>query len=272
MMVRQPILLHMHLFKNAGSTFDWALHRTFGEAFVDHRDDQEMRGNPSYLHTYLKERPQVTALSSHWLPMPLSPPLLEHCALIAFLRDPMERALSVYRFERHQTVSHPGTEQAKRTTFAEYVAWRLQPSTGPVLRNYQVRMLSGVYPGAGDDEQLSLAEAHLGQFALLGLVDRFDESMVLLEELLRESIPNIDLAYRRQNVSDPSDRRDFHERRVSIESQLGSAYDQLEAENRLDSQLYQRAAKAFDERWKALADNTEKLSQFRQRCGELVSE
>ena len=33
------VILHYHLFKNAGSTLDWSLQRQFGAGFVDHRDD-----------------------------------------------------------------------------------------------------------------------------------------------------------------------------------------------------------------------------------------
>ena len=36
---RRHVLIHAHLFKNAGTTFDFSLQRSFGEQFVDHRDD-----------------------------------------------------------------------------------------------------------------------------------------------------------------------------------------------------------------------------------------
>ena len=39
----RPVILHCHLFKNAGSTLDWSLHKQFGSTFVDHRDGDSMR-------------------------------------------------------------------------------------------------------------------------------------------------------------------------------------------------------------------------------------
>jgi hypothetical protein len=37
------VILHNHLFKNAGTTIDWSLGRELGSAFVDHRDDAGMK-------------------------------------------------------------------------------------------------------------------------------------------------------------------------------------------------------------------------------------
>ena len=39
----RPVILHCHLFKNAGSTLDWSLQRQFGSTFIDHRDGDSMR-------------------------------------------------------------------------------------------------------------------------------------------------------------------------------------------------------------------------------------
>ena len=39
----KQVILHGHIFKNAGTTLDWALKRSFGKAFVDHRRDDQMR-------------------------------------------------------------------------------------------------------------------------------------------------------------------------------------------------------------------------------------
>ena len=88
------------MFKNAGTTFDWSLARYFGEGFTDHRDDDAMREGASYLADWLEQHPQCRALSSHWITPPL--PDWQNLCLCLFLRDPIERARSVYQFERAQ--------------------------------------------------------------------------------------------------------------------------------------------------------------------------
>jgi len=60
------ILIHTHIFKNAGSSYDGALRNFFGEAFVDYRDDQDIvRGKMDYLLEYLDTHPDIQAFSSH---------------------------------------------------------------------------------------------------------------------------------------------------------------------------------------------------------------
>ena len=50
------VILHGHIFKNAGTSFDWSLERSFGEAFVDHREDKLMReGRDKHLEAFLTE-------------------------------------------------------------------------------------------------------------------------------------------------------------------------------------------------------------------------
>ena len=268
---RRSVLLHLHLFKNAGSTFDWSLQQGFGSAFCDHRDDAAMRGKPTYLRTFLEENEDLRALSSHWLPLPVPPSELVTAHTVVLLRDPIERMASVYAFERRQQVEHAGTAHARSMEFGDYVRWRLEPGTGPVIRNYQMRMLSGNHPGPDSDAQLEVARAALRNRLYAGLVHRYDESMCLLEHELGGEFPNLDLAYRRQNVSDPADDRSLRERRRDVEAQLGDLREAALAANARDMALFAAAESAFTQRRQALPKREKKLAAFRERCAALAS-
>jgi hypothetical protein len=259
--VPAPLLLHAHLFKNAGSSFDWALARCFGEAFLDHRDDEAMRGRPAYLRALIEARDDLRALSSHWLPLP-PPATRRQVYPVALLREPLARLRSVYDFERRQAVDHPGTRKARVAGFRDYVAWRLTPGTGPVLRNYQTRMLSGRYPGNDDEAQAAAALATIELFPVLGLVERFDETMVLLEERLSDTFPDLDLAYVGQNISE----REPGAGRNSVEEDLGDLLDDVRAVNARDIALYEHAVRRFEKQWRALPDADRRLAAFRDRC------
>ncbi len=66
------VIAHGHIFKNAGTTFDWSLQRNFGDGFLDHRDDKKMRERgASHLLELVREQPGLQALSSHCLCRPL---------------------------------------------------------------------------------------------------------------------------------------------------------------------------------------------------------
>lgn len=261
-----PVLVHAHLFKNAGTTFDWSLARHFGSQFCDHRDDAQMRGNPDYLKSFLLEHPQLRAVSSHWLPLPLPQMTERGLHPVIFLRDPIARIASVYAFERRQEVDHPGTRMAREGSLLEYVRWRLEAQTGPVLRNYQTRMLSGEYPGSGTEEQFERALSVLEAIPVVGLVERYRESIVLLEENLGQTFPGIDLAFQRQNVSDEKDRRDIAQRRRDLEAELGDLLAEVLDANRLDLQLYDLAQSRLQEAWEALDRREERLQQLDTRC------
>jgi len=92
------VIIHNHLFKNAGTTIDFSLKANFGEKFVDHRDDAAMAEGPNYLGPYLEKNPDIVALSTHTLVLPL--PSLDgmYLPMIMMLRHPIERVTSIYHF------------------------------------------------------------------------------------------------------------------------------------------------------------------------------
>lgn len=230
-----------------------------------------MRGQPAYLRDYLEAHGDLRSLSSHWLPLPVLPSEVVEPHTVVLLRDPLERMASVYAFERRQAVEHAGTERARALDFQDYIRWRLEPGTGPVIRNYQMRMLAGNHPGPDNDAQLEVARATLRRDVHVGLVHRYDETMCLLEYELAQAFPGLDLAYRRQNVSQPGDERSAAERRHAVEAQLGDLRDAALAANARDLALLEEAESAFALRWQALPRREERLAAFRARCAALAT-
>lgn len=262
----KPVLVHAHLFKNAGTTLDWSLGRSFGTGFCDHRDDAQMRGNPEYLADFLTKNSQLRALSSHWLPFPL--PCIAGVELhpLVILRDPIERILSVYEFERRQAVDHPGTKKAREGDLQSYVSWRIDVGTGPVIRDYQVRMLSGEYPGKDIESQFQQAITLLESLPAIGLVERYRESAVLFEHALSGAFPELDLSFQRQNVRDSNDQRSPDERRAAVEYQLGDLLQAVRDANSFDIALYDRACKLFEDSWGSLDGSEARLAELDARC------
>lgn len=268
------VLVHGHIFKNAGSTFDWSLQRSFGDGFLDHRDDQLMvKEGAEHVRELVLAQPGLAALSSHHLCNPL--PEIDGVAFVPvyFLRHPLERIASVYSFEKQQDAQTPGAIEAKKKSFPGYVAWRMQPDVARTIRNYQTLFLAGRLRRPSD-QALGLgvfgrAMATLRSVTRIGIVDRYDESMLLLEQSLRPLFPEIDLAYVKQNVSRKLASASLETRISKVLSQLGPQAHKAIDENSLDLALYQLVNQRLDESIAEIPDFHTRLEAFRARCDAL---
>ena len=271
----RDIILHGHIFKNAGTTLDWSLARSFGDAFLDYREDQAMRRQGGrHLAELLAGRCDLVALSSHHLPRDV--PALSGVRLhsIYLLRHPLLRIRSVYDFERVQQADTLGAKAAKQMTFREYVAWRMQPDTPPTIRNFQTLYLAKKKRSRAGSARLLTQFVDALVFAqslpVVGIVEQYDESMVLLEEKLRAQLPTLDLAYLPQNVSaSPVAARENGQRVALILQELGELGNTVIDSNSYDLALYKAAQESLAAATSKLPDFADKLARFRERCRSL---
>lgn len=268
---KRVIILHNHLFKNAGSTIDWALQNNFGDTFVDHRDDDQMRKGESYLKPYLCTNKRIKALSSHHLTMPLPKIARTQLLSIIILRHPIERVKSVYNFEKNQiSDTHPGVIHARKLPLKDYIEWRMKPEVGATIRNFQSRrMLPPRKIGqekftSGDIASLNRQIQHI---EMIGLVHRFDECMVLFEEQLRKIYSKIDLSYIAQNVNQASSSLSLEAKLEQLKSEIGKeTYELLIENNQQDLALFADAEMEIETRISKIKNFPTKLANFQDRC------
>lgn len=267
---KRVIIIHNHVFKNAGTTIDWALRKNFGKAFVDHRDDRNMQRGAEFLGPYLKESSWIKALSTHHLRPPL--PVMNDTLLLTIMmfRHPIERVTSVYNFERKQINADTlGARYARNHDLREYVLWRMRFDVPPTIRNFHIyRTLPPPADWKREVDKADLAKAisYVESIEMLGFVEHFDESMVLFEETLRPFFPEIDLSYEIQNVGQPREKTQA-ERIEGLRQELGNDVFNLLMENNMkDLDLYGSARKSFNERINRVPSFNAKLADFRRRC------
>ncbi len=269
------VIVHGHMFKNAGTTFDWSLERNFRSGFVDHRDDKAMKEGHEYLRGFIHGHPKLKALSSHHMQFP-EPKMNDIEILPAVLfRHPIDRVKSVYKFERQQESDTPGAIAAKEMGFSDYVKWRLTEAPGPTIRDFQTRYctrLRATPMKPVSNERFEEARAFINRLRLLGIVERYDESMVVFEEYLKEYSPKINLAYVRQNVGQAHN-NSIDER---IEATLNSLGEELSADlirmNKCDMELYEEACCLLDTAISGIHDFDVKLKDFKSRCDKLQNQ
>lgn len=251
-MGNKSIVIHYHIFKNAGTSVDAMLERSFGERWSPfegaHASDVQ---SSSALSGFLQARPEIAAVSTHLGRPPLPWP---GCLPIVFLRHPILRAWSVYEFVR-QDASQPYSKFAKQQSFAGYVRWALDGGgNGIVIRNYQVVHLSDASFRTDDlyQTRATAGDLHqscglLARWGVVGIVERFAESCALFQAAYGKLAPALNLEpvwLNRTSMESSATQQKL----TDLQDRIGqSLYDELLRHNELDMQLYQFGCELQDD-------------------------
>lgn len=272
--MERRVVLHCHFFKNAGSSIDWALGRNFGVAFHENKHHfYSVSDWGSHLRDLLANDHSIQAITSHIFS--LRPPVIEGISfsMIAMCRHPIERVTSVAAYEKKQNYRNSlGTITDTEIGLRGYVEAYLKEGTPASIRNMHTLRFAGRDNGCPvTEEDFGNALATLEQCKTIGVVEYFDESMVLFEESLRPYFPNLDLAYIIQNVHQ---KPQSVERRIQeLRGHLGDElFEILVQKNNMDLRLYGIIKEHFQKRLGEIPDFQEKLAQFRKRCRDLRRE
>lgn len=263
---KMPVVLHYHIYKNAGSTIDSILEREFGVFFAAlHSNDANAIISNSELLSFLERQRTVLALTSHQIRYPK--PVSEHFEFFdfCFIRHPLDRLFSQYGFLRKPSVDDPLAGLARTTDLAGFLGFLLDHHPEYAC-NAQTRLLLH----QGDGSAISSDDFHpirelLGNISLLGVVDAFDESLMVAEYSLHPYFPRLRLHYCPQNVTN-SREMPFSHRLDLIRSSCGERlYGRLVEANRFDMELWRQARLELRCRLDARPQHEQWLREFRLR-------
>lgn len=257
----RQVIVHYHIFKNAGSTIDHILENNFGNAWATFDGAQaHSRISPAELEDFIRNHPDVKALSSHnaILPVPEIPNI--SVFPIFFLRHPIDRVRSIYDFERRQGLtSGPvslGAEHAAKLSFNDYLQWRFDSIKNGVTHNYQTAWLlhnNRFRQFEIKQQDFDQASKMLASLPFFGLVERFDDSIMLLSAYLQKLGIKLDMAYRVMNSSQHRE-KPLEERIENMRKEVGNdTFDKIISRNQWDLKLYDIAHEMFEERLSKLS-------------------
>ncbi len=268
------VVMHHHIYKNAGSTVDWILHQNFpGNVLHIEGDRPNARLTPAEVEEAARPYPDHKAITSHCAPLPDADSQWAQFHL-TLLRDPIDRLYSMYRFERRRKVDGPARASAKQRCFKGYCEWWLK-IPDPIISNWQARCCTpqqrlagagGSRAASGWGVDLEEARAAITSCGYVGTVEDFDKSMLLFECGMQQHGYSFDAAYRRLNVAPdgPANEDDMRDYFVDL---LGrSIYERLLEINALDYELIEIARQLVRTRFSMLEDGETKLRDFRARC------
>ncbi len=245
----RPVVVHYHLFKNAGTSVDAALRSSFGGAWAEKEfappDGGGMRPNAEQIGAFIAENPNLSAISSHTALLPV--PVVKGVDVypVLFIRHPIDRMRSAYEFERQQKADTFGARLAKETDMAGYIRALLDLGTHRGVRNFQVLRLSFNESGAAGSE-LDRARRAVDSLPFVGLVEAFEQSMLKMETYLKPRFPNFSSRVFRRNVSQTMGST-LASRLSSMCEELGDAlYAELLDCNADDMVIFQMVSERYD--------------------------
>lgn len=261
------VLLHYHLFKNAGTTLDSALENQFGDAFETvHDSGSDGIVTHDMMYNFLKKNKNVIAISSHHLHgqdyfTDKSDPI--RFIKIVFIRDPIDRIRSIYNFYKENGDESPMSIMASSANAAEFVGMLLE-GYPQIVDNNQVNILAnmGFYARPVSKCDLKIAWEKISSFSVCAPTDRYDDAIVAAEHFISPNFYpyRLNLASAHQNISQGGlSRQQFKE-------QIGGLYDLLLEINQYDRRLHELSFGELERRLALIPFLENKRKSFKDRC------
>lgn len=248
-MSKRPVIVHFHLFKNAGTSVDRILEANFGDQWAEIEGKNNRKLDPQELISFLRNNPDLKAVSSHTAVVTV--PTYEDIEIIPifFMRHPIARIQSAYRFERKQDAQTPGALKAKEGDFQHYMDWRLQSDAPWQISNFHAIRLKDFHtftPARHEARVAVRAHEALASLETVGLVDHFDASMTLFSRTIRRYFPDFAVEEAWENKTQTSG-SSLQDNLAAFRERIGDdAFQRLEAINRIDFSLYHIIRSRFE--------------------------
>jgi hypothetical protein len=252
--MQQAFPIFMHIEHTGGTTLQDVVMRQYGHAHVRliyYRNNRLEQ----FITLTENERAKYHALLGHvyygvhrHIPAP-------HTTYIALLRHPADRVVSSYYYMARQTHALGRSIAEGRLPLEEFIRTHVHENT----RLQLARVVGGTdediqkYRIILPDDAVAIAKTHIEQhFALVGLVERYDESLLMMQRTLGWQKP---VTYLRRNTT---------AKRPRVADLPQSTRDLLAEATAQEQQLYDWVKARFESQVVALGDEfTQQVAQFK---------
>lgn len=235
----RKVILHYHLFKNAGTSLDVAFKENFkGDEWVTAEFPGQPAKNREMVKQWIIDNPQAKCFSSHTAILP--PPKIEGVEVlpVIFMRHPIDRIASAYAFEKKQGGDGFGSVLARNTDFKGYVETRLSLPNDRQCRNFHMQRFATMF-GEKQGDEFTRAKMAVEKLPFVGMVEDFSGSLAKLEDWLKlAGFDNLRIKPVEKNVSRDNN-LSIDEKIKNISKELGTeVWEKLEQANYDDFRLY----------------------------------
>lgn len=255
----RKVIVHYHIYKNSGTSFERVLDESFGPRHI--RFDGPFPFftiDQVQLDRIIRRHRDAQAFSSHQTQLP-HPSALDYQVIAAlFLRHPILRIASIYRFKRKTRDGTPASELAQTHEFPAFIEACFRTAGQlPHISNGQTRHLSAVHGSNPEVRRLAdkmiydlaTARRNLANVELLGRTDHFEQDVQRFAGIAagHDLILKVPSNTRHNTTEDSSG--SVEERVERTLSELpGALRQKLLAANAQDLALYADAAKLIEGR------------------------
>ena len=220
-------LIFLHIPKTAGTTLNRIIEWQYSPLSIFTIDPLGIRATPERFKTLSEQRRRQFRVVRGHMVYGIHEFLPQGATYITMLRDPVARLLSAYSFILRRPLN-PMHRKLKHERLGVEAFIRLTPNR----QNLQCRILAGVKDVTCDQRVLDIAKENITKsFSVVGLCERFEESLMLIAKTFGWEIPY----YENRKVSKV---------RPAVEP---GVVNMIQEHNRFDMELYEFARKRFED-------------------------
>ena len=232
-------------------TIEDILRRSFGDSFVSiDTPDRDGHFSTDALLSLLHSNPLLKAISSHQIRYPV--PQVRGFLFfdLCFLRDPIDRIRSAYDYFRLKPAAgDPVSEFANRLPLGEFIALLIQEMPWYVNDTQVNQLANGIVNDPPSVQDFDRAVAKMLRTSFLGVLDRFQESLMAGQHFLRPVFPGLDCKAEATNATAGLEGT-LEQRREGVrEACDAGVYAELLRLNALDSKLVDLARAEVERRF-----------------------
>ena len=248
------VICHYHIYKNSGTSFDALLENNYGVRhicfdgpFPFFSIDQEQ------LSRVIERKNNAVSFSSHQIQLPVPVSLEFNVLAVVFVRHPLLRVLSIYKFKRQTPDGTTTSKAAHDMSYDDWVGHCLSdPHQIAQVSNAQTRFLGAAYRQRplmrkkpdGMEYDLHQAIRNIKSVELLARTEYFNEDVMRFPEILRQH--GLEFRFSKsspKNATSKNHHKCVEDRVDEVKRMLSEQnYQQLLAANNQDIYLFNLAA------------------------------
>ena len=247
----KELILFLHIPRTGGTTFRDLIRRQYKQYEI--LEIKHFDNAIGTIKNIPEEKIQLLKIVIGHFPFGIHQYFPQSCKYITFIRHPISRVISTYNYTLNNQ-NHPHHEEVSKMSISDYIKSNIEI----FIDNGQLRIISGVLYsdenpifGKCDIELIHKAKFNVDKyFLLVGISERYNETLLLLKKLLGWKLPFYSIA----NIS-----------KKKLNNSNQGYLTEIKNINKLDIEFYDAINRDFDNKINTSINFNEELKSFERK-------